>query len=486
MDISELKALAAQGDVQAIADLACEYLNGENVEHNPEKGAMLMEKAANAGHALAALNMSCIYRDGDGVKQSYQKAEEWAVKAAELGEPDELESIAQYYILGDYMDDNPYKADHVKAFKYFQICSNAGSADSTVQLGNCYEYGWGTRINIDTAKMYYKKAAEAGSKIGFDNYARTAINGHNRDDIEENISLIIRFSEAGNATAQNLLADAYYFGYGVEMSDETSWCWREKAAENGNGAAQCHVAEWYANGWNGKPVDEDKAEELYCAAAEQGIILAKLCAANYLIKHTSSPKDQDKAIAYYTELSESGIESDTITDAQLYLGVCYIQGSGVPKDLDLAEKWLSASAKNGQKLAQKILADMYSKTGQENKALFWYERIAASGDEEARNSILSSLVDIYMTSGQYSKAFSIAQEQVNKGIGGSQPVYILGMCYAYGLGIEENSQQALYWFRKATDAGHKGAESELISLTDKIRSTTNSQKSKSWFGKLFG
>ncbi len=35
--------------------------------------------------------------------------------------------------------------------------------------------------------------------------------------------------------------------------------------------------------------------------------------------------------------------------------------------------------------------------------------------------------------------------------------YSLGMCYKYGYGMPQDTNQALYWFKKAADQGHKQA-----------------------------
>lgn len=490
MSINKLIALAEQGNTQATAELACAYLNGENTERDLEKGAALMLKAAQAGHALAALNVSFMYKDGDGVQQSFQKAEEWALRAAKLGEPEELGHIALAYIVGNGADKNPYETDYDKAFRYLKICSDSGDADSRARLGVCYEEGWGTETDVKKAIECYRESAEAGSEYGFEKYA--SVHDHELDKnsfISKNLDLIKSFADKECGLAQDLLADAYFFGYGESESKELSIIWREKAASNGESSAQCRIAEWYANGWNGKPVDDEKALTLWLSAAEKGHRLAKVCAANRLIEHTYSPQDQAKAIAYYTEIAELGLQGKPVelfVDAQLYLGDCYLKGKGVAKDVVLAEMWLSEAAKNNNSLAQFLLATKIYLNVQNDKAAYWLEKLVSDNDEKYVNSALDLLGQIYMISTkEYNKAVPILKKAVEKGIGGSQSVYLLGMCYAHALGVATDVQQAIYFLQKASDAGHKGAQTELEALIKKNEATPTNTKSKFGLGRFF-
>ena len=36
--------------------------------------------------------------------------------------------------------------------------------------------------------------------------------------------------------------------------------------------------------------------------------------------------------------------------------------------------------------------------------------------------------------------------------------YSMGMCYKYGIGVKENLNKSLYWFKKAADQGHMQAK----------------------------
>lgn len=76
-----------------------------------------------------------------------------------------------------------------------------------------------------------------------------------------------------------------------------------------------------------------------------------------------------KLVAYQKERAEAGSES-----CQLALGVRYMTGDGVERDLALSRKWLEASAKQGNDQAPKRLEELKKleaeakKTGETNKS----------------------------------------------------------------------------------------------------------------------
>ncbi|MGN1086252.1 MAG: toll/interleukin-1 receptor domain-containing protein [Porcipelethomonas sp.] len=56
------------------------YMNGIDVEVNRQKGAGLIETAADSGLEEAVLTMVQLYKDGNGVERDYHKAVEWQKK----------------------------------------------------------------------------------------------------------------------------------------------------------------------------------------------------------------------------------------------------------------------------------------------------------------------------------------------------------------------------------------------------------------------
>ena len=63
------------------------------------------------------------------------------------------------------------------------------------------------------------------------------------------------------------------------------------------------------------------------------------------------PKDASEAVRWYRKAAEQGDDG-----AQLALGVCYVNGEGVGKDLAQGFAWLSVSDTNGNEKAREFVA----------------------------------------------------------------------------------------------------------------------------------
>jgi TPR repeat protein len=90
----------AQGDPNAMYDLALLYRDGKGVVQSFEKTAELYAMAAERGHVNAMFNLGNWYRDGKGVVQSFKKALELYTKAAERGQVDAMTNLGVSYIQG--------------------------------------------------------------------------------------------------------------------------------------------------------------------------------------------------------------------------------------------------------------------------------------------------------------------------------------------------------------------------------------------------
>lgn len=77
-------------------------------------------------------------------------------------------------------------------------------------------------------------------------------------------------------------------------------------------------------------------------------------------------------------------------DAQLYLGLAYMVGRGVPEDPTLAAKWLGMAADQGNPLAQHTLGMLFQwgkgVTKNEATAVMWFTRAAEQDVAGAQES----------------------------------------------------------------------------------------------------
>src|SRR4051812_46609630 len=90
-----------------------------------------------------------------------------------------------------------------------------------------------------------------------------------------------------------------------------------------------------------------------------------------------------EAVECYRRAAESGLAV-----AQLYLGLCYANGSGVPQDHDEAFRWVKLAAEQGEHEAQvfvgTLLAEGRGTPRNLVEAARWFETAARAGSREAQ------------------------------------------------------------------------------------------------------
>jgi TPR repeat protein len=160
-----------------------------------------------------------------------------------------------------------------------------------------------------------------------------------------------------------------------------------------------------------KPKSDYPAQEIY----ERG--LAELKGAE-----DSDRKAGERALGFFREAAEAGNPP-----AQHALGVSYLAGIGVKKNIEQGLVWLNKSAAQGYANAQFKLASLY---------------------------IRGDVVPTDMA-----KALDFAQKAADQGHAEAQ--YNLGTMYAMGKGVPKDVKAAAEWFRKAAEAGHATAQSNL-------------------------
>lgn len=90
------EAIIADGNRDALLDLALCYLKGEGVPQNTKHGFFLMERSAKLGNMMAQYNMGFLYRTGTGVHADADEALRWYRVSANQGYELAIEFLARY------------------------------------------------------------------------------------------------------------------------------------------------------------------------------------------------------------------------------------------------------------------------------------------------------------------------------------------------------------------------------------------------------
>jgi hypothetical protein len=194
----------------------------------------------------------------------------------------------------------------------------------------------------------------------------------------------------GNVAAQKTLGDLYEQGRGVPKNMKLSADWRRKAAERGNTEAQLSLGKMYLAG-DGVPKDVQKAESWLKRAAIEGNAEAQFQLGKLYKARDSDAREQALAGNLLANSASQGYGSanefltfmenaryklgelvhqhpadihklaeDGDADSQYRLATRYESGHGEAQDNAKALFWFNKAATNGNLMAMKSLAHIYT------------------------------------------------------------------------------------------------------------------------------
>jgi hypothetical protein len=136
-----------------------------------------LQKAADAGDAVAMNNLGLLYEKGLGVAQDYAQAREWFQKAANAGNAEAKQALSRLPSTSSPIPTpSPSGAellaearhylgakDYAQALPILQKAADAGNAEAMNALGWLYETGRGVTQDYAEAREWFQKAADAGN-----------------------------------------------------------------------------------------------------------------------------------------------------------------------------------------------------------------------------------------------------------------------------------------------------------------------------------
>ena len=219
--MTHLKIASDAGDSQAQCELALKYQDGDGVEKTPEKALKLFKLSANQNNSYALYYLGLIYLSGAGTAKDEGKGLDFLSKASAKGLP-----IAQC-TLGDILQKEKPK----DAFELYSAAAKSGFPIAFDRLGACYLLGTGTAANMEKAREYYKKGAEASIVNSIYIFALMCYEGTGGErDLAEAFRLFSSLDQKGNAAGSYYLGNMYLKGMYVSESRETAISYFRKSA----------------------------------------------------------------------------------------------------------------------------------------------------------------------------------------------------------------------------------------------------------------
>jgi TPR repeat protein len=177
------------------------------------------------------------------------------------------------------------------------------------------------------------------------------VKGHHIAELEQK-------AQAGDGSSQYFLGMAYQEGNGVPQDFFEALRWLGKAADREIAKAQHAVGELYESGALGLS-NTGESSRWFERAANQGFVQSqkKLAAANQRIGK------MEVAARWYQKLAEQGDAT-----SQYELGMMYVRGIGVPRDVALGHHWLNVAGAKGEEAGRKAAVKLESEMTPEQKS----------------------------------------------------------------------------------------------------------------------
>ncbi|MEA1787275.1 serine/threonine-protein kinase [Arenibacter sp. GZD96] len=367
----ELYTIAAEnGDLLSQFNLGIFYKNGVLAKPDRIKTVQWLTKAAEKGHFGAQNELGTLYF----TDKNYSEAKKWFQKAAEKGNTFGMHNMGLLHYKGWGVP-----KDLKLAKNWYRQAADKGYANSQYMMGKILEFGEdeGTP-NLPEAIRYYELAAEQNQGSAL--YAMGRLYYEGKEKKKDYNRAKELFTQAAD---QNILDAAYMLGTMAENGIAGSVNYLEaerrylKAANKGHLSAQKRLAAMYYNLKLGTD-NKKKATQWYLKAAEQGDIHSQFQVAviYYDGKYYYAAKKWFQRAADQNNAS-----------AQSYLGYMYHMGLGGSKNIKKAFEFYQKSATNGDMVGMYNLASCYyNGTGtpkNRNLAKIWNQRSCEKGYKHA-------------------------------------------------------------------------------------------------------
>ncbi len=279
------------------------------------------------------------------------------------------------------------------AVRHIAAAAQEGLPAAQTRLGRCYLRGEGVPANLNEARHWLERAAEAGDATAQTELAALALHGvtgpYERGpfsarspdlgadpDHEVAAGLARRAANAGSAEGKALLGFILRLNPAfAETPDEADTLYQD-AADAGWPLGQLgHAITLLRQGVSGTMPE---AHDLLAAAAGSGLPTAHFLLGAMAEAAVGTPRDLESAAEHYRAAAEHGH-----TGAKTRLGLALLAGRGTKRDLVEAETWLRRAAHDGEAVAAAVLGDFHASLDRQpanlEEAAHWYRLAAELG-----------------------------------------------------------------------------------------------------------
>jgi TPR repeat protein len=365
--------------------------------------------AAKGGSSSAMILMGVMHQRGLGAEKNEREALAWYRKAADAGNPRAMSLLGMPStpVVAPTMEQMAEKGDprqqfnvaaqlerekkYDEAIKWYTRAAEQGFRPAELNLAQMYEKGIGVKQDPTEARKRYRRLSELGDNEARYRAAKLAADAQDykealglyerlvRDDEVRAMLDLGQLHEDGRGVPQNFARAAELYERAAERSPwaraklgilyldmndfSKSRSWLQRSANEGNGASRNNLGLMYDRGL-GVPADYRAARDHYLSALAVGNHQAAGNLENLFIEGRGAPRAGDPAaVDWYKRAADAGIPT-----AQYKLGMIYRKGEGVPRDDQLAAKYLLAAAQQGHVEARKEAGELLYSLGRDEEA----------------------------------------------------------------------------------------------------------------------
>lgn len=225
--------------------------------------------------------------------------------------------FAQYYLADGYASGLFGKnkgGDYTVAFPLFISASKHGHAESGYRAALCYEFGWGTRKDINKAVQFYRQSASKNHPGAMTRLGRACLSGDlGMSKYKEGLKWLNRATESADVqynAAPYHLGVLYETGWGDDVFKDEIYAAKlfTQAAELGHPEANYRLGDAYEHGKLGCPRDPSLSIHFYTGAAQLGhsVAMMALCAWYMVGAVPVLEKDENEAYEWARQAAELG------------------------------------------------------------------------------------------------------------------------------------------------------------------------------------
>ncbi|MDU1904582.1 MAG: hypothetical protein E6772_07345 [Dysgonomonas sp.] len=429
------------------------FANDENT--SIEKAIEWHEKAALYCYAESSFELASIYLYNENYKD-IPKGLQYLEQSIEDGSHRGLSEKAYLILETDILPDDPLKAKIL-----LEKAMEMGNEYAPYRLGLAYQNAeFGGEPDYQKALELFELGAEREHLYSIElagNYYRVGVGGEDETAQRKAVEYLSRACERNSNYARVELAFCYEAGWGVEKDLQRAFDLFKEAADNNYPYANTKMALYFEDGILG---EENVAEAYnqYCIAAEAGMPDAIYHKGRYNKYAVGMPENPAEAIKLFNQAAEAGSPAGLVELALAY----ETEYGGTEFDAQKAMEYMMKAAEMNYPYAQYKVGSYYYYGLIEtdiNKAFEWYNRAYQQGYPFA--ALMLGDIYLYNLLGtdepEYEKAFEYYKYAESQGVVSEG----LGVCYDYGLGVEENETEAFKYYTLGANEGYTAAKYRL-------------------------